>query len=257
MLAAPNTLKHMRKRSNRRKSQKLNSLTIFFPFLNDAGTVKKQIDDAYYYGQKVAKSLEVIAIHGGASKDDTFEQIKQAQKRHRSLKIVDKTDNKEWYAVIKHGFYNTTKEWVFYTDGDRQYQLNELAKLVQKQIRTGADVINGYKTNRDDGFFRWFMGEAYRLFTLLIYKMPIRDLDCDFRLIRAKLLKDIRFESLDSSILLELIGKLRAEGAKFVEVPVSHYPRVYGKSNYPVFRLFAEKLIGDFRIYGKLKKFKS
>lgn len=244
-------------RKNRKATPKLDSLTIFFPFLNDAGTVKKQIDDAYYYGRKVAKSLEVIAIHGGASKDDTFERIKQSQKTHRSLKIVDKTNNTEWYAVIKHGFYNATKDWVFYTDGDRQYQLNELSKLVAKQLKTNSDVVNGYKTRRDDGYFRWFMGEAYRRFTLLVYRMPVNDLDCDFRLIRMKLLRKVKFESKDSSILLELIGKLRNKGAKFAEVPVSHYQRVYGKSNYPVTRLFWEKLVGDFKIYGKLKKYRA
>lgn len=234
--------------------KKLNSLTIFFPFYNDEGTVIKQIESAYRVGGTLTDKLEVIAINGGASKDNTYSKILEAQKLFPTLKIIDKKDNKEGYAVIKHGFLNATKDWVFYTDGDAQYSMDELPLLVSAQIETNADVVNGYKTRRGDGFVRFFLGDMYARFSRFIFELPIRDTDCDFRLIRKSLMDQITLVSTDSSILGELIKKLELVGAKFVEVGVSHFDREYGISNYTPFDLFREKLIGDIKLYFKLKK---
>lgn len=233
---------------------KLSSLSIFFPFLNDEGTVKKQIELAYKIGKEIAEDLEVIAIHGGNSKDQTFLKIKEMKMEFPELVIVDKSDNKEGYAVIKHGFEAAAKEWVFYTDGDAQYNLDELPLLVQKQFETDADIVNGYKKKRGDGFIRFFLGDGYAKFSRFIFELPIRDTDCDFRLIRNKCLSEIKLASKNSSILGEMIKKLEIAGAKFVEIPVSHYSREYGKSNYTPWGLFKEKLIGDIVLYFKIKQ---
>lgn len=236
-------------------SHKLTSLTIFFPFYNDEGTVLKQIDDAYNFGEMFTDDLEVIALHGGASKDQTYSAIETAKLKHPSLKIVDKKDNTEGYAVIKHGFFSATKDWVFYTDGDAQYHLDDLSLLIFKQKETNADIVNGYKIKRGDNLIRVVIGNLYALFSTFIFDLAIRDTDCDFRLIRKKYLDKIKFLSTDSSILAELIKKLELEGAKFAEVPVRHYERVYGVSNYTPLLLFKEKLMGDITLYFKLKKY--
>jgi len=228
---------------------KLNSLTIFFPFYNDEGTVLKMIEGAFKIGNQVTDDLEVIAIHGGNSKDKTWEKILEAKKKFPEIKIVDKTDNHEGYAVIKHGFYNSTKEWVFYTDGDGQYDLEDLKMLVSLQEKNKTDVVNGYKLNRGDGYIRLILGYVYAKFSSFIFELPIIDTDCDFRLIRNSILKEIDFKSKDSSILVELIKKLEILGATFSEVGVSHYPREYGSSNYSPLQLLKEKLVGDFKLY--------
>lgn len=234
---------------------KLKSLTIFYPFFNDAGTVKRQIDQAYKLGNEVAEDLEVIAIHGGPSADNTFEEIKNQKKSYPDLITIDKTNNTEGYAVIKYGFKEASKEWVFYTDGDAQYHIEEdLLKLVENQQKTNADVVNGYKRSREDNFFRIFLGNMYAKISTFLFELPIRDTDCDFRLIRNVFLKKINLESTDASILAELVKKLELVGAKFSEVPVSHFSRIYGTSNYTVLDLFREKLIGDLTLYFKIRK---
>ena len=238
--------------------QKLTSLTIFFPFYNDAGTVKKQVEDAYMFGGKVAEKLEVIAINGGTSKDNTLEEIKHLRETHPDLKIIDKSGNTEGYAVIKYGFKEAACEWVFYTDGDAQYRLeNDLRRLVDKQIETGADVVNGYKESRSDSAIRVFLGNLYERFSRFVFEIPIRDTDCDFRLVRKELLDKIDLVSTDASILPELIKKLELVGAKFAEVSVSHFPREYGVSNYTAIQLLKEKFLGDVTLYFKLRKMRS
>ena len=147
-----------------------------------------------------------------------------------------------------------SKDWVFYTDGDLQYYVKELVKLVDKQKKTGADVVNGYKKNRDDNMLRKILGFSYQKISKFLFKLPIRDLDCDFRLIKKSYLRKIDLKSRDSSILLELIKKLEKIGAKFSEVEVSHYYRRYGRSNYKVLDLLKEKVLGDIGILNMLNK---
>lgn len=227
---------------------KLKSLTVFFPFYNDAGTVEKALKDAYDYGNQLTEHLEVIAIHGGRSKDNTWQMILKQKKKYKDLIVIDKSDNTEGYAVIKYGFQSASKDWVFYTDGDLQYNIADIKKLIEKQSQTNADVVNGYKINRADNFIRVLLGELYKIFVRVILKPPIRDVDCDFRLIRKELLNKIRLESYNASVTAELVKKLQLAGAKFAEVPVKHYKRRYGKSTFNIWKLLIEKIIGDIKI---------
>ncbi len=212
--------------------KKLQSLSIFFPFYNDEKTVDKQIKDAYVFGRKVAEKLEVIAIHGGRSNDKTWIKILKQKKIHPDLKIIDKTNNTEGYAVIKYGLNGAIKQWIFYTDGDAQYHLDELEKLVQTHFATKADVINGFKKQRGDGLIRKLVGYIYNSSAHLIYHIPISDLDCDYRLIKKTCLEKIRLNSRSGQICLELITKLQKKGVKFAEVEVHHYPRIHGRSEF-------------------------
>lgn len=237
------------------RTKKLSSLSIFFPFYNDEGTVMRQISNAYRTGSVLTDELEVIAIHGGNSKDGTFQKILEAKEKYPELVIVDKTDNKEGYAVIKHGFAACTKDWIFYTDGDAQYHLEkDLPKLAEKQMETGADVVNGYKKDRGDNFLRIFLGNGYAFLARLLFQMPIRDIDCDFRLIKKSFMDRIVLESKDASVLPEMIKKLEMARAGFSEVPVSHYEREYGQSSYTALGLLKEKLFGDIKLFLKMKK---
>ena len=235
--------------------KKIGSLSIIFPFLNDEATVTRQIICAYAIGKKVTNSLEVIALHGGNSKDKTYKKIKEMKLIYPSLIIVNKQNNTKGYSVIKYGFNKATKDWIFYTDGDDQYHLKEdLPKLIKKQMETGASIINGYKIRRHDKLLRILLGNVYRILARVIFKLPIRDVDCDFRLIKKTLLDKINFESHGSSILPELIKKLESVGGVFAEIPVGHYTRTYGKSNYKLLDLIKEKILGDIKLYFLLKK---
>jgi putative flippase GtrA len=207
-------------------------------------------------GKKVANKLEVIAIHGGKSRDNTFRKIKKMKTKFPSLKIIDKTDNWEGYAVIKYGLRAAKNDWVFYTDGDAQYHIEEdLPVLVEACFEHDAEVINGFKVNRADGMVRKILGSGYEYFSKLLFDIPIRDTDCDFRLIKRSFVSRLELMATDASVLPEMIKKLEFLGAKFSEVPVSHYDREYGKSNYTAWSLLREKLWGDVRLYFRLRKY--
>jgi len=225
-----------------RQRQKLSSLSIFMPFFNDEGTVFRAIVLAYAVGHQVTDDLEVIAIHGGRSRDKTWQALQVARRKFPKLRLINKVNNKIGYAVIKYGFATAKKDWVFYTDGDLQYDLRELNKLVVAQLNTGADVINGYKLLRAEGGWRELLGESWSWFITRYHRFPIRDIDCDFRLIRRSFLQGAHFSAMGAEILEELITHLQKQGARFVEIPVAHYPRQYGHSNYSIWELINQKL---------------
>lgn len=234
--------------NERQYLRKLPSLTLFFPFFNDAGTVKKQIEDAYIYGPQVANKIEVIAIHGGNSKDLTWQKICETKKKYPDLVTINKNDNIYGYAVIREGFLKATSDWVFYTDGDRQYHVKNLIDLVKMQNRTNASLINGCKKQRDDSFVRIFFGKLYVLFFKLLFRIPLSDPHCDFRLIRRKYLEGWRpYRVIGAEIITSLLMHVKTQHIVFSQVYIPHYHRTYGKTNYSIIRLISESIIGDIR----------
>lgn len=213
--------------------KKLKSLSIFFPAYNDARSIGSLVSQAYKTGLQVAKSLEVIVIND-ASQDNTQQVLKDLKIKHPHLKIVRHEKNRGYGGTLRSGFETAQKEWVFYTDGDGQYDPKELKKLVQKLNGT-VTVVNGYKLQRKDPWIRIFLGKMYNAILQKIYKLPVRDIDCDFRLIKRSLLRNVSLASRTGTVCLELVVKLQQAGAKFAEVGVHHYPRRHGVSQF--FRL--------------------
>ena len=99
-------------------------------------------------------------------------------------------------------------------------------------MRPGVDVVNGYKISRQDPWYRQMIGSLYQHVTRRMFDFPIRDVDCDFRLLRRSVFDKITLESSDGAICIELVRKLRDSGCRMVEVPVHHYARAYGTSQF-------------------------
>lgn len=210
--------------------KKLSSLTIFFPTKNDQDTIGGLVKKAYLIGKSVTDNLEIIVVDDG-SDDNTNLVLQKLQKRFPRLKIVTHKKNLGYGAALREGFSSASKDWVFYTDGDGQYDLSQLKLLVEK-VNPRIDIVNGYKAQRSDSSIRILLGHIYRKILKRIYNLPIRDVDCDFRLIRQSYMKKIRLSSSSGIICLELVVKLTAVGARFAEVSVSHYKRQFGRSQF-------------------------
>lgn len=236
--------------------KKLKSLSIFFPALNDEKSIPLLIKKAYKIASRTASDFEIIIVNDGST-DDTIRVVKTLQKKLRGLKIISHKKNLGYGATLTTGFANAKYDWVFYTDGDGQYNPEELKKLVEK-LDGKVTVVNGYKLERKDPWMRVFLGEIYNGFLQKIYRPPVTDVDCDFRLIKRSLLKKIKLTSKTGAICLELVVKLKLAGGEFEEVGVHHYPRLYGTSQF--FRLphlvntLHEnlRLLLDWLRYGKL-----
>jgi len=210
--------------------KKLSSLSIFFPVYNDAYGIPYLIVKIYSILPQIADKFEVILVNDGST-DETEEIALYLKKQYLNLKVVSHKKNRGYGDALQTGFKHARYDWVFYTDGDLQYNPQEIAKLVNK-VSPKVDVVNGYKIKRHDPLIRIVMGTLYSKILHFMYKLPIRDVDCDFRLIRKAVLEKIELTSNSGFICLELVEKLAFEGAKFREVPIHHYNRIFGRSQF-------------------------
>ncbi len=213
--------------------RKLSSLSIFYPCLNDGKTLPYLLTKTYWILPRIADRFEVIIIENGST-DETPHVLTMLKRQHPELRVFHFPKPLGYGGTLQEGFRHARGEWVFYTDGDGQYDPLEIVSLVKK-VTAKVDVVNGYKKQRADRWYRGVMGSLYSRFLRTVFHPPIRDVDCDFRLIRRSLLEHIYLTSRSGAICLELILKLQKAGARFSEVGVSHYPRAYGTSEF--FRL--------------------
>jgi glycosyltransferase involved in cell wall biosynthesis len=212
------------------KTMKLSSVTVFFPCYNDAGTIPTMILRALEVLPQITDDYEVIVINDG-SVDDSGRMLDAIAAKFDHLRVIHRAQPSGYGGVLRGGFAAAQKDWVFYTDGDAQYDVRELA-LLAARVRPGVDMVNGYKIKRHDPLHRVIIGLAYQYFVKLAFGLVIRDVDCDFRLMRRAIFDHIRLESTTGAITVELVKKIQDAGYTLVEAPVHHWYRQYGESQF-------------------------
>ncbi len=210
--------------------KRISGISVVFPAYNDGGTIASMVAAAWIALQQVTKDFEIIVVNDGSS-DYTATMLNEVSRRYPELRVITHPSNRGYGAALRTGFSAATKDWVFYTDGDSQYNPLELVNLVDA-LHEGVDVVNGYKLTRNDSWMRVAIGRAYHYFVKFIFGIRIRDVDCDFRLIPRNILEEIELKSNSGAICLELVKKIQDAGYVFAEVPVNHYSRKYGVSQF-------------------------
>jgi glycosyltransferase involved in cell wall biosynthesis len=211
-------------------SPRLSSISAVFPAYNDGGTIPSMILTALVALRQVTDDYEVIVTEDGSS-DYTSQVLEEMSCRYPELRVIHHKTNLGYGAALRSGFSAACKEWVFYTDGDAQYNPLELIDLVSA-VRQDVDIVNGYQIARRDPLERRIIGRLYNFLVKWAFGLKLRDVDCDFRLIRRELFQGIELESTTGTFPLELIKKLQDADCTFVEVPVHHYFRQYGISQF-------------------------
>ena len=210
------------------------SISAFFPAYNDAGTIASMVVTADRTLREIADDYEVIVVNDG-SPDHTGEVLADLQTRYPKLRVVTHQKNRGYGGALRSGFASASKELVCYTDGDAQYDPREF-KLLAERMRDGIDVVQGYKIQRHDPLERIVIGKLYHAVVRTMFGLPIRDVDCDFRLIRRTVFDTVRLTQDSGVICVELMTKIVQAGFAIEEVPVHHYHRAYGKSQFFNFR---------------------
>jgi len=213
------------------------SLSIFFPAYNDAGTIASLAIVAHMAARELTDDYEVIVVEDG-SPDHTGALLDEMARSFPWLKVVHHEQNRGYGGALRSGFSAATKECVFYTDGDGQYDPSEMTVLWPHLV-PGIDMVTGYKICRSDPWHRIIIGRIYHYTVKMLFGLRVRDVDCDFRLMRRSIFDAIHLEKNSGVICLEMMKKVQDAGFRVAQVPVHHYHRSYGKSQFFNFRRLA------------------
>jgi glycosyltransferase involved in cell wall biosynthesis len=216
------------------------SISAFFPCYNDSHTIGDLVREAERQLEALTDDYEIIVVNDGST-DASADVLQQLAAEIPRLRVVTHERNRGYGGALRSGFAAATKELVFYTDGDGQYDVRELPVLLML-MTDDTDFVNGIKMKRQDPAYRVHAGNMHQFLMRWIFWLPIRDVDCDFRLIRRRILDRIELRSTSGSICVELVKHAQRAGAEFREVSVHHYARRFGESQF--FR--PSKIVGTY-----------
>jgi glycosyltransferase involved in cell wall biosynthesis len=209
-------------------------ISAFFPAYNDGGTIPSMVLTALMTLRELSDDYEVIVVNDGSA-DYTPAVLEELAKRYPELRVIHHGQNQGYGGALRTGFSSATKDLIFYTDGDAQYDPREMTRLYEVWS-DAVDFVNGYKISRSDPLHRVIIGRIYHWTVKLAFGLRLRDVDCDFRLMRRSIFDTVHLKSDSGVICVELMKKVQDAGFRIAEVPVHHYHRAYGKSQFFNFR---------------------
>lgn len=203
------------------------SISLVLPAYNEAENIEPVVEEATPALQAVADDYEIVVVDDG-SKDDTAGVTRRIMERDPHVRLVQHAVNQGFGASVLSGFVNARKEWIFYTDADRQFVLSDLQKFVPSMEH--ADLIAGYRAPRRDPFLRVLYGKGWSLLCTLLFGYTVRDVDCGFKLFRRSIVEELasKVASRGATFSIEWLVRAKRAGYRFAELPVNHRPRVAG-----------------------------
>jgi len=208
-------------------------VTAVFPCYNDEPTIGGLVDQVFAALGPLVPTVEVVVVNDGSG--DGSAALLDAMASERAwLRVVHHDTNRGYGQALISGFSAARCEWIFYTDGDAQYDAREASDLVPLAT-ADIDVVQGYKISRGDSWYRKVIGRTYHHGVKFLFGLEVRDTDCDFRLFRRNLVTERPLVSSSGVICVEMMYRFQRAGARFVEAPVHHYFRPHGRSQF--FRL--------------------
>jgi len=205
--------------------KRLKELSTFFPFYNEEANIEAQTKDALRVLPQFANKFEIILVDDG-SIDKTGKIGQKLAQKYRLVKIIRHRVNKGYGGALKTGLKNSRYKWIFFTDGDRQFKLTDLSELIEKSDK--ADLVIGYRQKRADSPIRLLNAKLFNLLIKILFGLKVRDVDCAFKLIKKRVLDDVKLKSDGALLSSELLIKAKKKGYRIVEVLVNHYPRQVG-----------------------------
>lgn len=207
------------------KSSKISSLSVFFPCFNEEPNVELFVEEALNILPNIAKKFEIIVVNDGSS-DGTGKIATSLARKNPFIRAIHHKRNLGYGAALRSGFQAARYDWVFFTDGDLQFRLSQLKKLIPHTEK--YDVIIGYRKKRAEGAFRALNARLFKLYIDILFRVHVRDIDCAFKLFKTDVIQSLDLTSSGAFISAEFLYKLKKKHELFKQIPVDHHERQYG-----------------------------
>lgn len=205
----------------------LTSLSITFPCYNEEANIGAMIEQSIKTAESYGMDYEIVVVDDG-SRDRSVEIIKKWAAQNPKVKLVQHEKNQGYGAAVRTALKSAKKDLVFFTDGDNQFQLSDIDKLFSRI--DDCDVVVGYRIRRQDKWYRRLNGFLWTQGNKVLFQVPVRDVDCAFKLFRRKTLDGLELKSKQLLIHAEVIARLKRRGWRIQEIGIPHHPRTAGKA---------------------------
>ena len=202
------------------------SLSVFFPFYNEAPNIEATVCEALTFLPTISDDYEVILVDDGST-DATGEIADRLAADNPLVRACHHQTNQGYGAALRTGFAAATKELVFYTDGDGQFDIRELPLLLAKIEMYG--IVSGRRVNRQDSFIRRLNAFCWARLVTMLLGFRCLDVDSGFKLYRREIFEHIELKSTGALIDAEILSRAVHAGYTLKEVPVHHRPRLAGE----------------------------
>lgn len=231
---------------------KINSLSVFFPCVNEEGNIENIVRKAQNLLIKLPLKYEIIIIDDGST-DKTSEIADKLAKENSNIRVIHHLKNLGYGEALKSGFYNAKYETIVYTDGDNQFDFSEITKFIDEA--ENSDLIIGYRIKRKDSLLRILFKKGWTLSLWLFFGLTLRDVDCGFKMVKVKVLQKISHleSSRGAMINAELAIKAKKAGFKIAQVGVNHYSRTQGRPTGASLNVIFKSYTDLIRFWWKLK----
>ena len=231
------------------------SLSVFYPCYNEEANVVRTTESALAALKTISADFEVIVVNDG-SKDRTGELADELAAKYPQVRAVHNHPNLGYGGALQRGFNEATKEWVFYTDGDGQFDFGEIPKLLG--LLDHCDIATGYRIDRKEPVIRKMNAYCWGVLVRFLLKFKARDVDCAFKIYPRKLFEEIEMTSMGALIDAEILAKAAHLGYRIDEVGVYHYPRMAGEQTGAnikvILRAFKELFFMSLRLRSEWKR---
>ncbi len=196
------------------------------PAYNEEANIKPMVESVLETFQPLVRDLEIVVVDDG-SRDGTGNAVRALAQQYPSVRLVPHPKNQGYGAALYSGFTSATKEWIFLTDSDRQFNLAEFTRLAD--LTSQADLVIGYRAPRRDPFHRRLNGWGWNMLVNVLFGATARDVDCAFKLFKRDILDRVTILSRGAAFSAEFLVRAQRAGYTIAQVPVSHLPRRAGK----------------------------
>jgi glycosyltransferase involved in cell wall biosynthesis len=227
------------------------SISVFFPCYNEQENVLRVVGRAREVLEGMGADYEIIVVDDG-SKDRTGQIADELAKRDNRIKVIHHSPNRGYGAAVQSGFCAARKEFVFFTDGDGQFDIGEMPALLPLMEKN--DIVCGYRLNRNDPVIRKINGWLWTKLVCLLFGMRIRDIDCAFKLFRREVFDHIKMSSSGALISAEILARATRSGYRIAQAGVHHYPRTAGKQTGANLRVILRAFKELFSLYNRIRK---
>lgn len=201
------------------------SISVFFPAYNESENIERAVMTARTTLDKITDRYEIIIVNDG-SRDNTGEIINRLASLDNKLRVVHHPKNLGYGDALWTGIQSARNDWFFFTDADLQFDFEEINKLI-KHIPEYR-VVLGYRAPRRDSFMRLVNAWGWNVLVRMMFGLKVRDIDCAFKLFDRKILATLPLLTRGATMSAEILIRLMHNGEKWIEVPVSHFPRKFG-----------------------------